>query len=63
MRRLRAAVNIDNNVNDGISAVKKAIDSRADNLPSINCILDSVEMCCQQTTVILQILLDFIQRH
>lgn len=63
MRRLRAAVNIDNNVNDGISAVKKAIDSRADNLPSINCILDSVEMYCQQTTAILQILLDFIQRH
>lgn len=63
MRRLRAAVNIDNNVNDGISAVKKAIDSRADNLSSINCILDSVEMCCQQTTAILQILLDFIQRH
>lgn len=63
MRRLRAAVNIDNNVNDGISAVKKAIDSRADNLPSINCKLDSVEMCCQKTTAILQILLDFIQRH
>ena len=37
--------NIDNNL--GISAVRKALDSRKDKFPSTDCIVEAVEICLQ----------------
>ena len=37
--------NIDNNL--GITAVKKALDSRTDKFPSTDCILEAVEICLE----------------
>ena len=52
--------NIDNNI--GISAVRKALDSRSVKFPSTDCIVEAIEICLQTNNCQL-FGINFVQKH